>query len=90
MNSFSRTPEELESIRQQVRDADKRDGLHRKYHVERLNDVTGKHADCRYFVLDPQHDPLAREALGAYANAAAVAGYEALALDLNRWLSDIA
>lgn len=45
-------------------------GLHERYRVEKVHDPEGKHADCRYFVLDPEHDPLARIALAAYADAA--------------------
>lgn len=100
MNSFSRTPEELAAVRQEVRDqlaadqaaAEAKDkaegGLERRYHVERLNDTEGKHADCRYFVLDPQHDPIAREALTAYAKGALASGYTTLAEDLIAWLRD--
>ena len=43
--------------------------LYRKYHVEKLNDSEGKHADCCFFVLDLTHDPLALIALAAYAEA---------------------
>ena len=60
--------------------------LYRKFNVERLNDSTGKHVDCRYFVLDPQHDPLARVALMAYAAAAREAGIVPLAEDIDAWL----
>lgn len=41
--------------------------LGEKYSVTRLKDAEGKHADCRYFVLDPQHDHLARKVLYDYA-----------------------
>jgi hypothetical protein len=44
-------------------------GLYRKYHVERLSDPNGKHADCSFFVLDLRHDDYARQALGAYIDA---------------------
>lgn len=44
-------------------------GLYRKYNVERLNDLTGKHADCLYYVLDLVHDQYAAVALKAYADA---------------------
>lgn len=46
-----------------------REGLHNKYIVRRRHDPTGKHDQCRYFVLDPRHDPYARKALLAYAEA---------------------
>lgn len=60
-------------------------GLIEKYHVQRANDPLGKHSDCRFFVLDPRHDPLAIDALLAYAQAASRAGYHALAHDLREW-----
>jgi hypothetical protein len=63
-------------------------GLIAKYRVERLNDATGKHDDCRYFVLDPLHDPIARVALAAYASAA-LDTHPFLTADLRRWLSDL-
>jgi len=62
-------------------------GIYRKYHVERLNDPSGKHADCAYFVLDPRHDPIARVALDAYWKEARKQGYEALAVDLRGWVT---
>lgn len=64
-------------------------GLLHKYDVRRANDPTGKHDDCRYFVLDPQHDPLAMYALARYAELAAVNGYEALAVDIDAWLESL-
>ncbi|MGE3795089.1 MAG: hypothetical protein AB7I38_14340 [Dehalococcoidia bacterium] len=62
------------------------EGLRPKYHVERLNDPDGKHDHCRYFVLDPQHDPIAREALRRYMTVAREQGYGALADDLWAWI----
>ena len=64
------------------------DGLRQKYHVQRIGDTNGKHAECRYFVLDPQHDTIARKALAEYAHEAAVVGLDALADDLYAWLSE--
>jgi hypothetical protein len=69
-------------------------GLTNRYHVQRVHDPKGKHSECRYFVLDPQHDPLARIALKAYADAAerVTTGqygrqpYRALVRDLRSWL----
>lgn len=46
---------------------EKESGLESRYHVKRLGDPSGKHDTCRYFVLDPQHDPTAREVLAEYA-----------------------
>lgn len=49
-------------------------GLLHKYHVSRVDGSDGpggKHAGCWFFVLDPAHDPYARVALVAYADAAA-------------------
>ena len=45
-------------------------GLYPKFQVTRTDgDPTGKHANCRYFVLDPEHDPAARLAVITYAGA---------------------
>lgn len=65
---------------------EKQAGILPKYDVARLNDADGKHDDCRYFVLDPQHDPIAVDALRMYAKVAREAGYIALAGDLEAWL----
>lgn len=56
-------------------------GIYRKFRVERLNDPAGKHRDCRYYVLDLEHDAFAGPALRAYADACA-AEFPALAADL--------
>lgn len=61
-------------------------GLNHRYNVEKVNDPTGKHDACRYFVLDPQHDPIARAALVTYASAARAAGYHELYRDLMDWV----
>lgn len=48
------------------------DWLRTKFHVERLDgrdQPGGDKADARYFVLDYVHDPYARTALAAYADA---------------------
>ena len=45
---------------------DKTRGLYRKYKVDRLGDVDGKHNNCQYFVLDLDHDPHALPAIKAY------------------------
>jgi len=63
------------------------DGLLHKYDVSRSSDPTRKHAECRYFVLDPEHDAMARDALRAYAEAAEANGRETLAADLRTWAS---
>lgn len=65
-----------------------REGLADKYRVERLGDEDGKHGDCRYFVLDPQHDPIAREAIRVYALSAQDKNLR-LSIDLTQWLSQI-
>lgn len=47
-------------------------GLFRKFEVRRVDGSDapgGKHFGCRYFVLDVDHDPHARAALTAYADA---------------------
>jgi hypothetical protein len=80
----------------QVVDADAQRGLYRKYRVERLNDPTGKHRDCTYFVIDEVHDPFANPALRAYADACEET-YPQLATDLRarhplrgEWLQGVA
>jgi hypothetical protein len=53
-----------------TQDADR--GIYRKFKVERTDGSSapgGKHSGCSYFVLDLDHDPFARPALGAYAKA---------------------
>lgn len=66
---------------------EKEEGLTIRYEVTRLGDEAGKHDECRYFVLDPKHDPIARIALRAYAQEAAVRGYQPLANDLFDWIT---
>ena len=39
-----------------------------KYRVEKINDPSGKHKKCWFFVLDPVHDQHARAALYFYAS----------------------
>jgi hypothetical protein len=51
-------------------DTDETKGLYQKFNVSRVSDPQSKHADCFYFVLDLDHDPLAIPALQAYADAA--------------------
>jgi hypothetical protein len=64
------------------------EGLVAKYEVTKLNDPTGKHEGCNYFVLDPQHDPTARIALKAYADA--ILPYRPqLSADITEWLSNL-
>ncbi|MHB1098906.1 MAG: hypothetical protein ACYCZR_05055 [Burkholderiales bacterium] len=63
-------------------------GAYDKYGVERLNDDAGKHAACRYFVLDPQHDWISRQALKCYAENCR-SEYPELAADLLEWLAGI-
>lgn len=50
-------------------------GVFQKFDVRRTDGSSapgGKHHDCRYFVLDVDHDALAKPALRAYATACAV------------------
>jgi hypothetical protein len=63
--------------------------LEGRYYVKKLRDPDGKHDACRYFVLDPQHDPIARYALRAYATAAGGAGLFGLRRDLHQWVDDV-
>jgi len=49
-------------------------GLYAKYRVERIDGSHkegGRHEGCWYFVLDPTHDPAARDALRRYAELVA-------------------
>jgi hypothetical protein len=61
-------------------------GIIAKYHVRKINDPDLKHLDCFFFVLDPEHDPFARAALAAYAQACN-STYPRLAMDLRAKLS---
>lgn len=69
--------------------ADKEAGLEERYTVYRNGDTTGKHDACRYFVLDPQHDPIAMEALVVYAILAEAQGFENLSEDIRLWVSTL-
>lgn len=64
-------------------------GLFRKFHVQRVDGQDapgGKHANCRYFVIDVDHDPYARAVLLRYADACRHT-HPLLADDLrNNWL----
>ncbi|MEV7962373.1 hypothetical protein [Oerskovia paurometabola] len=60
-------------------------GLEDRYVVERRSDPSGKHATCRYFVLDPQHDAHAVTAIRAYS-AAVRSEHPGLADDLDAWV----
>lgn len=62
------------------------DGLREKFFVKKIHDPDHKHDDCRYFVLDPLHDPSARVALGWYAIHTAHQGNNKLGLALVEWL----
>lgn len=64
-------------------------GLIKKYRVERLGDLAGKHDRCFYFVLDPEHDKAARFALRAYAVAARKDGNQALYDDIQKELKKL-
>lgn len=64
-------------------------GLEPRYEVKKIRDPEGKHDRCRYFVLDPQHDPIARVALQVYSELAEKAGHGSLAIDLNAWLAEV-
>jgi hypothetical protein len=47
-------------------------GLYNKYTVDRVDGSSRKgckHYGCNYFVLDMVHDPYARDAVAAYAEA---------------------
>lgn len=71
-------------------DKDQALGLYQKYQVMRTDgtsEVGQKHHQCSYFVLDIQHDPLARYALAAYLEACRLA-YPQLSQDLRASLWD--
>lgn len=68
--------------------SDTEKGLEARYFVQKIDDPSGKHDQCRYFVLDPQHDPIARDALSLYSSRARRAGFIPLADDLDAWLSE--
>ncbi|HMM95351.1 hypothetical protein [Phycicoccus sp.] len=71
-------------------DPDLNRGLYGKYLVQRADgDPAQKHTDCRYFVLDPEHDPAALAALSAYIEEARDLGYVQLADDLDVWLEQL-
>lgn len=59
--------------------------LYGKYRVEKVSDPTGKHAHCRYFVLDPAHDPRAVPAIRAYADTVRADSPD-LAAGLDEWV----
>ena len=63
-------------------------GLIKKYDVSRLGDNNNKHLGCRYFVLDPRHDPHAVTALEVYADVVR-ADYPHLAHDIDNWLTAV-
>jgi hypothetical protein len=67
---------------------DRKRGLYNKFSVFRSDgkDAAGeKHWNCQYFVLDPQHDPHAVEAMKAYIKSCAIE-YPYLAADLMKWI----
>lgn len=72
-------------------DPDLNRGLYGKFRVERLaSSSRGKdHSDCRYFVLDPQHDVAALAALARYAQVVRSEGFGPLADDLDAWVIDV-
>ena len=59
--------------------------LEARYEVKKINDPEGKHDECGYFVLDPQHDPFAASALRTYAEEVSNVRPE-LTKDINDWL----
>lgn len=61
-------------------------GLEQRPNVQKVNDPEGRHKDCRYFALDPQHDPRAVVLLEHYSVVARLDGELQLALDLLDWI----
>lgn len=68
-----------------------REGLINKFAVERLTPSSRgiDHSECEYFVLDPEHDPIARQLLADYAAMTDQVGDKPLAADLFQWLADL-
>jgi hypothetical protein len=66
-------------------------GLYGKFRVERITPSTRgiDHSDCRYFVLDPQHDVAALAALARYAQVVRAEGFGPLADDLDAWVQEV-
>lgn len=65
-------------------------GIYGKFRVQRVDgkDAPGeRHHNCRYFVLDLNHDPHAKPAMAAYADSCE-AGYPALAADCRKEAGD--
>jgi hypothetical protein len=79
--------------------SDKNKGLYPKYEVYKTVkcDLQGcglvhreqYPVEDRVFVLKPDSDPLAREALATYAQAATEAGLTQLGYDLKNWLHEL-
>lgn len=70
--------------------SDEAKGLYRKYEIVRTDGSSaegGKHEDCRYFVLDLDHDEHAMRALAAYADSCEPE-YPLLAADLRLIVRD--
>lgn len=64
---------------------DKTRGLYNKFRVSRTDGTSRKgkkHYECRYFVLDVDHDPHMVPAMIAYAQSASRDGYNLLASDI--------
>lgn len=64
------------------------EGLLKKYEVSRLGDANNKHLGCRYFVLDPRHDPHAVTALQAYSDSVRDT-HPHLSHDIDNWLTAV-
>ena len=74
-------------MREQAKnDPERVKGLYEKYVVQRVDGSTeagGKHEHCRHFVLDPDHDPIAKACLNFYADLCE-STYPQLANDLRK------
>lgn len=69
--------------------SDREKGLYDKFTVTRTDGSSeegGKHYNCRYFVLDLDHDPHAKAALLAYADSCE-AEYSVLAVEIREALA---
>ncbi len=65
-------------------------GLFKKFDVKRtdgLDQPGERHENCMYFCIDMTHDPFAKPALLAYADACEEGGYKQLAAELRKEMS---
>jgi hypothetical protein len=74
----------------EIKELKKKVGVYKKFNVTRTDGSSepgGKHEGCQYFVIDVTHDPFAKAALVAYAEACQTEN-PTLSLDLLRLLGE--